>query len=211
MAYLQTIEFTGKVSTDQTRRLPVTSSRGSKYLMVLYNHESYAILTETFTSRNKRKLIRSTRVLHAYLSDRGLTHQYQMLDNECPGGLKTFLRPEIVKFQLVPPYLHRTNAAERAIQTYKDQLIAGLRSCDPNFPLHLWDCLIPHATLTINLLRPSRLNPRLLAEAQHNSTFDFNRTSLAPLDTQVIVHETPNNRHTCPPPRCIWMELQTRP
>ena len=86
-----------------------------------------------------------------------------MLDNECPGGLKMFLRKAIVNFQLVPPYLHLTNAAERAIQTYKDHLIAGLSSCDPNFPFHFWDRLIPHATLTLNLLCPSCLNPILLA------------------------------------------------
>ena len=81
MAYLQTIEFTGKFSTDQTGRLPVTSSRGIKYLMVLYNHDSNSILAKPLTSRNERKLIRVTRVLHAYLSDCGLTPQYQMLDN----------------------------------------------------------------------------------------------------------------------------------
>ena len=44
MAYLQTIEFTGKVITDQTGRFPVTSSRRSKYLMVLYDHDRKAIL-----------------------------------------------------------------------------------------------------------------------------------------------------------------------
>ena len=123
-----------------------------------------------------------------------------MLDNECPGGLKTFLLATSVKFQLVPQYLHRTNAAERAIQTYKDHLISGLSSCNPNLPLHLWDHLISHDTLTLNLLRPSRLNPRLLAEAQLNGAFYFNRTPLAPPGTQIIVHETPDNLRTCPPP-----------
>ena len=83
--------------------------------MVLYDHDSNANLAEPLTSRNKRKLIRATRVFHAYLSDRGLTPQYQILDNECPGDLKTFLRAKSAKFQLVPPYLHRTNAIERAI------------------------------------------------------------------------------------------------
>ena len=122
-----------------------------------------------------------------------------MLDNECPGGLKTFLRESSVKFQLVPPYLHCTNAAERAIQTYKDHLNAGLISCEPNFPLHLWDRLIPHATLTLNLLSPSRINPRLSSEAQLNGAFVFNRTPLAPPGTRVVVHETPVKRRTCPP------------
>ena len=52
--------------------------------MVLYDHDSNAILAEPLTLRNKRELIRSTRVLHTYLSNRGLTPQYQIMDNECP-------------------------------------------------------------------------------------------------------------------------------
>ena len=144
--------------------------------MVLYDHYSNAILADPLASCNKRKLIRATRVLHAYLSARGLTLQYQMLDNECPGSLKTFLWNFSVRFQLIPPYLHHTNTAERAIQTYKDHLIAFLSIFDPNFPLHLWDRSIPHATLTLNLLRPSRLNSRLSAEAELNGAFDFNHT-----------------------------------
>ena len=167
--------------------------------MVLYVHDSNAILADPLTSRNERELIRATRILPVYLSYRGLTPQYQMLDKKCPGGLKTFLRDASVKSQLVPPYLHCINAAERVIQTYKDHLIAGLSICDPNFPLHLWDRLIPHDTLTLNLLQLSRLNPRLSAEAQLNGAFDFNRKPLAPPGTRVVVHETPNNCRTWAP------------
>ena len=79
--------------------------------------------------------------------------------------------------------------------------MAGLSSCDPNFPLHLWDRLIPHATLTLNLLCPSRPNPRLSAESQLNGAFDFNRTPLAPPGTRVVVHKTPDNRRTWVPHR----------
>ena len=81
--------------------------------MVLYDHNSNAILAMPLTSRNERELIQATHVLHAYLSDRSLAPQYQMLDNKCPGGLKTFLREASIKFQLLPPYLHCTNSAER--------------------------------------------------------------------------------------------------
>ena len=66
-----------------------------------------------------------------------------------------------VKFQLVPPHIHRRNAAERAIRTYKNHFIAGLASTDQNFPLHLWDKLVPQAEITLNLLRNSRLHPHL--------------------------------------------------
>ena len=113
-----------------------------------------------------------------------------------PAASKTFLRKSSVKLQLVTPYLHRTNAAECEIQTYKDHLIAGLISCNLNLPLHLWYRLIPHATLALNLLRPSCLNLRLSVEAQLNGAFDFNRTPLAPPGTQVILNETPVNRRT---------------
>ena len=205
MAYLQTVGFTGKVNTDQTGSFPVTSSRSSKYLMVLYDHDSNAILAEPLTSHSKHELIQATCVLHSYLSNRGLTPQYQMLDNECPGGLKQFLRNSSVKFQLVPPHLHRTNAAKRAIQTYKDHLVAGLRSCNPNFPLHLWYRLIPHATLTLNLLCPSSMNPRLSAEAQLNGAFNYNCTPLSHSSTRIVVQKITRQRgDLCRFGWCVW-------
>ena len=71
--------------------------------MVLYDYDINSILAEPLTSCNESKIIRATRILHAYLSDHGFTPQYQMLDNEFPGGLKTFMRNSSVKFQLVPP------------------------------------------------------------------------------------------------------------
>ena len=137
--------------------------------------------------------------LHTKLTNQDLRPFFQMLDNECSSGLKTFMRKEGVTFQLAPPHLHRTNASERAIQTFKDHLVVGISSCDSNFPLHLWDRLLPQATLTPNLLRPLRINPQLLAEAQLNGIFDFNRMPLAPPVTRVLVFESPANRRTWTP------------
>ena len=73
-----------------------------------------------------------------------------------------------VAFQIVPPHLHRNNASECAIATYKDHLIAGLSICDPSFPMHLWDRLTPQATLTLNLLQQYCINPRISDEFQLN-------------------------------------------
>ena len=101
--FVETVELTGKVSTDQTGRFPVTSSRGSKYLMVLYDHGSNAIIPEPIKSRSEADLIRAYSVLHAKLTNRGLRPKFQMLDNECPAGLKDYMRREGINFQLVPP------------------------------------------------------------------------------------------------------------
>jgi hypothetical protein len=83
--------------------------------------------------------------------------------------LKTFLTSREMKFQLVPPHIHRQNAAERAIQTFKNHCIAGIYSIDKQFPLHLWDRLIPHAIITLNLIQQSIINPKLSEYAQLNS------------------------------------------
>ena len=95
-----------------------------------------------------------------------------------------------VKYQLVPPHLHRRNAAERAIRTFKNHLIAGLCTCDTRFPASYWDKLLPQAVITLNLLRSSRRNPSLSAYAAIHGQFDFNATPLAPPGTKVIVYRS---------------------
>ena len=97
-------------------------------------------------------------------------------------------------YQLVPPDVHRRNAAERAIRTFKNHLIAGLCSVDPKFPLHLWDRLLPQALLTLNLLRKSRLNDNLSAHAQIYGAYDFNKCPIGPPGTRVVVHNKPSVR-----------------
>ena len=57
MAFLNSIEVTGKISMDQTGCFPVTSSRGRKYLMVLYKHDINSIIAEPLKSCSKNKLI----------------------------------------------------------------------------------------------------------------------------------------------------------
>jgi len=67
---------------------------------------------------------------------------------------------------------------------------------DRQFPIHLWDRLIPQAELTLNLLRGSRINPKLSAWAQLHGLYDFNHTPIAPPGMRVLVHEKPSIRQT---------------
>ncbi len=50
-----------------------------------------------------------------------------------------FLTKNNCKLQLMEPHNHRVNAAEQAIQMFKDAFIAALATMDSNFPLQLWD------------------------------------------------------------------------
>jgi hypothetical protein len=99
-----------------------------------------------------------------------------------------------IAFQLVPPGTHRRNAADRVIRTFKNHFIAALCSLDKNFPLHLWDRLIPQAVLALNLLRGSRINPKLSVWAQINEPYDYNATPIAPPGIRVVVYEPPSQR-----------------
>jgi hypothetical protein len=74
--------------------------------------------------------------------------------------LKDFMNDD-VDYQLNPAGLHRHNWAERAIQTFKNHFITGLCSTHPDFPLNLWDQLLPQATLVLHLLSMSCVNPKL--------------------------------------------------
>jgi hypothetical protein len=92
--------------------------------------------------------------------------------------------------------MHRCNAAARASRTFKNHFVIILCSTDPSFfPMHFWVGLLPQAIITLNLLRSSHLNPRLVSAYEHlEGTFDFNRTPLAPPGTKVVIHEKPKQR-----------------
>jgi hypothetical protein len=155
------IEPTGQIYTDQTGRFVSTSSNGNNYLMILrvYDYDSNFIFSQPFKNRTAACIINAYKALHARLCTAGLALQLQRLDNECSTSLKTFMTEQNIGYQLVPPRVHRQNAAERAIRTFQNHFIAGLCSVNKEFPIHLWDRLIPQAEITLNLLHGSRLSP----------------------------------------------------
>jgi hypothetical protein len=130
---------------------------------------------------------------------RGLTPKLMKLDNEASKLLKTYLHQQNITFKLVPPYIPRRNSVERAIRSFKDHLIAGLCSTDKSFPMYLWDRLLPQAVITLNMLRTSRINPKLSASTHIYGQYDFNRAPIAPPGTRIIAHETPHTRRTWAP------------
>ena len=97
---------------------------------------------------------------------------------------------------MVPPHVHPRNASERAIRTYKTHLITGLCTYYPKFHVREWDCLLPQASLTLNLLRSSRKNSSVSAYAGMFGNFDFTSTPLAPPRTKVLIHAKPSIRRT---------------
>jgi hypothetical protein len=120
--YAATIDA-GQIYTDQAGRFPVVSSRGNKYIMILYDYDSNTILTQPIKDGTAQELLRAFKVMEQELVACGLTPKLMKLDNEASTLLKTYLHQKNITFQLVPPYSHRQNSAERAIRSFKEHLI----------------------------------------------------------------------------------------
>jgi hypothetical protein len=90
------------------------------------------------------------------LEAKGYKPKVNVMDNKATKYIKKFLTKKGCQLQLVEPHNHCVNAAERAIQMFKDTFIAVLATADNDFPLQLWDKLAPQVQDTLNLLRTSR-------------------------------------------------------
>ena len=141
--------------TDQTGAFPITSNRGVKYVYTAYYYDVNKIFKRGLKSKKKEHLLEAHQEVYKILTRAGCKPSYHRLDIEAPANLLDFLADEGIDFQLAAPNDHRTNTAERAIHTAKNHLIAGLATCEEDFPLKLWDRLLAQSELTLNLLRGS--------------------------------------------------------
>jgi hypothetical protein len=190
---------TNQIYSDLTGRFPKTSPSGNKYILILYDYDSNSVLSAPMKNRGDKEMVRAFDFLIQSLIIRGLKPHLQRLDNEASLALRNYLTKQGINYQLTPPRIHRRKNAERSIQTFKNHVIAGLCSVDPTFLLKLWDKLLPQATITINLLRKSILNPCMSAYAQLNGHFYFNITHVAPPGARIIAHEKPDQRASWDP------------
>ena len=105
--------------SDLTGRFPHVSSRGNNYMLVVYDYDSNAIMVEPIKSRAAAVIRNAWEKLNNILCSRGRKPNLYLLDNECSTELKQAMTKHNITFQRVPPHVHRRNAAERAIQTFK--------------------------------------------------------------------------------------------
>ena len=126
----------------------------------------------------------------------GTAPEVWVLDNEVSTDLKQAFETNTTSYQLVPPHSHQHNLAERAIQTFKNHFKAGLASVNHNFPISELDRLIPQATITLNLLRNARCNPKLSAYAYFHGPFNVSATPLAPPGTRLVAYRAIGNKLT---------------
>jgi len=184
----------GLVYHDLTGSFPFVSLDGSVCFFVLYHYESNCIFGTPIAGLDDKTIFKAYKKHFDELTRKGFKPKLNIMDNQATKHIKTFLAENECDLQLVEPHNHRVNAAERAIQTFKDAFIAALATTDVDFPIQLWDKLTPQVETCINLMRRSRIHPTMSAYECMNGPYDWNRYPLAPLGCKAVIYEDGDTR-----------------
>ena len=153
VVYTKVYDVRSTIFSNQMGKFPKQSTRGNKYIMLMVEIDSNTILVEPINSCNGAKLTQAYRALMLRLKRAGIIPKKHALDNKVSNAMKTVIQDEYkIEMELVPPVCHRGNATEVAIINFKAHFLSVLARIADNFPLCLWDHLIPQTEITINLL-----------------------------------------------------------
>ena len=179
--------------SDLTGKFPVTSFSGMQYIIVSLM-DGY-IHVEPMRSRHHLEYVGAyKRSIFAKLGRKLL---FQRLDNETSTAIEIFACTNNISIQYCAPHQHRALQAERAIRTFKNHFIATLCTVAEDFPLGIWDELLPQAELCLNHLLPYPSNSTVSAYAGlYGRPFDFAAHVIAPAGAKIVMHDKPDTRAT---------------
>ena len=120
---------------DQTGKLLHISSRGNQPIMVLYDYDTNLLLITPLPYHQYETITSGWKRLHERLCDNRLSLTLHILDKECSEDMRKAFQKYKVKFELVPPHIHRRNAAELSTQTWRNHFLAAINSINPAFPI----------------------------------------------------------------------------
>ena len=168
---------------DLTSKFPVIAGSGAQYVLVT-EMDGY-IHAEAMTSRHLSACIASFTRTIDFFTSLGRPPFFLRLDNETSLPLDKFIQKQKIQIQYCPPGIHRSNRAERSIQTFKNHAIATFYAAAKDFPLTLWDKLLPQIELCLNHLHPYKPNPAVSAYAVR--TYVLGTTFLVDRPTTVYI------------------------
>ena len=132
----------------------------------MYHYKTNAIVATPVAGLDDKIIFKAYKMQFDSLTSKGYKPKINIMDNQATKHIKAFLTKQQCQLQLDKPHNHRLNAAKRAVQTFKDALIAALATTDSNFPLQLRDKITPQVQNTLNMMRASRINQAMPAYEQ---------------------------------------------
>jgi len=118
--YTETYMVRKTMFSDHTGQFPMCSQQGNKYIMVMVEIDSNAILVEPMKSHKDEEMIRAYNALLLRLKRAGIVPKKHVIDNGVSENMKNHILDTCkINMELVPPGCHRRNAAEVAIRNLK--------------------------------------------------------------------------------------------
>jgi hypothetical protein len=151
--YTHTYMVRKAMFSNPTGRFLIQSLRGNKFIMVMAEIGSNAIVVKPMKNCTDAEMIRAYNTLLLQLKRASITPKKHVLDNEIFDNMKNHIRDTCkLDMELMPPGCHRWNAAKVAIHNLKAHFLSALAGVANNFPPNLWDWLLPQTKITINLI-----------------------------------------------------------
>jgi hypothetical protein len=149
----------GVVYNNLTGNFPFMSFDGSVCFLAMYHYKTKATMGTPIAGLDNVSIFNAYKLNFNELTQKGNKPRLNVMDNQDTKHIKKFLAKEECKLQLFEPHNHRVNAAERAIQTFKDAFIAALTTTNRDFPLQLWNTITPQVINMLNMMHALRVDP----------------------------------------------------
>jgi hypothetical protein len=183
-------KISGFVYNDLTGNFPFMSIYGSICFFILYHYKTNKILIKQIANLDDCSIFEAYKEVFESLEAKGYNPKLNVMDNQATKYIKQFLtKKKECNLQVVESHNHRINAAEHAIQMFKDAFIAALATADFEFLLQFWDKLAPQVQDTLNLLRTSQINPNILAYEALNGPYNWDYYPLAPPGCKAVIYK----------------------
>jgi len=196
--YVKIFNTSDITHADATGRFPIASKAGNQYILV-FIYKNYTHL-EPMAARSGTEYAKAFERAIEFSKQKGQDMLYIRMDNETSKVVTDMFKKNDITHQYVPAGSHRANRAEPAIRRTKNHIIATLTTTSQEFPLTLWDELLPQCEITINILTPWGPNPSISAyEGFHGSKYDHMAHPMGIAGTLVAIHNKPNQRGTWDP------------
>jgi hypothetical protein len=120
-----TFAHTRTLYNDLTGTFPFMLLEGNVCFLVVYHYESNAILALPISGFSDNIFFQAYKQIYKMIESKGFVIRFNVMDNQASKVIKKILTPKQCDLILVEPNNHHINAAECAIQTFKDHFVSA--------------------------------------------------------------------------------------
>ena len=121
----------------------------------------------------------------------GIKPTINVIDNKASNAVTTQLTNNNIQYQNVSPGAggHRANRAERSIQTGVNHFFSTIATTDADFTIRAWCYTIEQMEITVNMLRPTNINPKISAFTILYGKWSYDAHPILPIEWRSLVFE----------------------